>query len=73
MRESRDRRDEITDAVRRGYAEAMVAAGAWKGLSPRRPWAVSERSGVAARGGLTGQELEDWVDQQALRYPGRVH
>ncbi len=47
--------------------EAQVAAGAWKGRLAR-PWRT-----VTPQKGLTGQPLEDWVDELARRFPGAVN
>lgn len=58
----------MADGVSMGYAEARVAAGAWKARrGVRRPWRR-----IVHRNGLTGARLEAWVRAQAAQYPGQV-
>lgn len=54
--------------MKQGYAEAMVAAKAWKATRGiKRPWAPRPR-----REGMAGASLDAWVRGMATRYPGQV-
>jgi hypothetical protein len=63
MIEARSSREAIADGVMTGYAEAMVAAGAWRGRM-RRGW----REPVA----ITPAQAEAVFDRIARRYPGSL-